>query len=94
MYVRMRRYEWTQSQTHLRVVALPEEYYCPRDERQRQRQPLSLLAASTWRTSWRNGVYRCRSLHGHGFFEAARAHFDNELHRYLQRREHSATTSG
>jgi len=49
-------FEWTQNQTRLRVLALPEEYYCP----------LPANAAPQWQTSgWPFSRHKCRSTHMH-----------------------------
>jgi hypothetical protein len=61
-------FEWTRGATSrsngsaLRVLALPEEYYCPLERRQ---NPDADWQASRWRTSWRRGVYPCAAVHGH-----------------------------
>jgi len=66
-------FEWVLGsgrQTGVRVLALPEETYCPLEGRQR---PAREWRASTWRTSWRRGVYPCASVHGHAFAALARS---------------------
>ena len=61
-------FEWTRgSGRGLRVLPLPEEYYCPLERRQAPQR----LEAAVWRSSWRNGRYRCRSVHGHAYFAAS-----------------------
>ena len=49
----------------LRVIALPEETYCPLERRQKPLLPN--WQQSTWRTSWRRGVYPCAAVHGHAY---------------------------
>ena len=59
-------YQWIEAQPELRVLLLPEEYFCPLVQLPRQRgrraprRPL-------WQTSWRGPGYACRSVHGHGY---------------------------
>ena len=55
----------------LRVLAMPEEVYCPLERRQ---TPRAEWRATTWHTSWRRGVYPCAAVHGHAYLqrEAAR----------------------
>ena len=67
-------YEWTEgAHDDLRVLALPEEYYCPLEQRSKPDRSFMPAvgrssSATSWRTSWRRGVYRCRAVHGHGYF--------------------------
>jgi hypothetical protein len=88
-------YEWVSGSNpglaHLRVTALPEEYYCPLEERS---TPKAALGSSTWRTSWRRGVYRCRAVHGHSYFRAAREHFAAAVRDFQQRRPPAAAHHG
>lgn len=50
----------------LRVLALPEEIYCPLERRQ---TPRSDWRATTWHTSWRRGTYPCAAVHGHTYLQ-------------------------
>jgi hypothetical protein len=56
----------------LRVLALPEETYCPLERRQRPRLPE--WNRTTWHTSWRRGVYPCAAVHGHAYLAHATHH--------------------
>lgn len=64
-------FEWTgagENTSRLRVLALPEETYCPLERWQR---PAARWRAggAVWRTSWRRGVYPCAAVHGHAYSE-------------------------
>ena len=78
------RYEWTESHPQLRVLSLPEEYYCPLEHRQK---PWKDAAGAVWQTSWRNGIYRCRAVHGHRYFGSASVHFDMVVKEHLTQRQ-------
>ena len=58
-------YQWRFESRDLRMLALPEETYCPLEHRQRPDK--AWRRSSTWRTSWRRGVYPCAAVHGHAF---------------------------
>jgi hypothetical protein len=69
-------YEWTRAQTALRVVTLPEEFYCPLVPVETDDDNRS--AKAIWYTAWRKSSecragrcqdYRCRSLHGHDYHD-------------------------
>ena len=81
----------------LRLLQLPEEYYCPlRRGRDRTRQlgpPIvgPVLAPRTWprwSTSW--GRYRCKALHGH--LSAADLKLANLSH--FAHRPHAGASAG
>ena len=56
--------------SRLRLMALPEEAYCPLESHQRPLMPD--WRATAWRTSWRRGVYPCAAVHGHAYARAVR----------------------
>jgi len=64
--------EWITGRYNMRMLALPEEYYCPQVVRNSPQQQY------TWSTSWTNmgklPPYRCKTVHGHGYPE-----FDRRL---------------
>ena len=62
--------EWTAHAEHhqLRVLALPEEWYCPWLPLQRGGD--GQLQEPRWSTSWKSGTYPCASLHGHSYTDA------------------------
>ena len=65
-------FEWTLSQpAGLRVLALPEETYCPLEARQQPKPAWHGPAGVHWSTSWRRGRYRCRAVHGHAYGSTA-----------------------
>ena len=64
-------YEWQENLAgRLRLLILPEDYYCPN-------VPLSAARPPTWNTSWHGwnsrGAYACRAVHGHRQSEVTRA---------------------
>ena len=63
-------FEWTEGSGRegLRVLALPEETYCPLEARQ---TPLRRWRGTAWRTSWRRGAYPCAAVHGHAYARLA-----------------------
>jgi hypothetical protein len=59
--------EWTQRHPHLRVLPLPEEFFCP---------DVQLLnSVAHWKSQYRSmhgwRPYRCKAVHGHGYNESA-----------------------
>ena len=64
-------FEWRYGTgSSLRVLALPEETYCPLERRQQATG--NWARSSAWRTSWRRGVYPCAAVHGHAYAQDAR----------------------
>ena len=62
-------FEWTSARLpQLRVLSLPEEYFCPLHIQQR-----AVGGKHKWRTSWHDGRYDCRALHGHAYADVVRA---------------------
>lgn len=63
-------FEWTQGgSTTLRVLALPEETYCPIESHQPAPQDPH---KAQWLTSWRRGLYPCRAVHSHALAQSLR----------------------
>ncbi len=64
----MIRFEWMSGRQSLRLITLPEEYYCPGLQYVQQN-----VTHAEWRTSWKGtlnverGRYRCKAVHAHGF---------------------------
>ena len=66
-------FEWTsRSHSDIRMLALPEEVYCPLESRQPPKP--EFLRKSRWHTSWRRGTYNCAAVHGHAYVEMLRVH--------------------
>merc|ERR1719487_2302583 len=65
--------EWISGRYNVRMLALPEEYYCPQVVRNVRNSPQQQY---TWSTSWTNmgklPPYRCKTVHGHNYPEFAR----------------------
>ena len=70
-------FEWTRRRTTARVLALPEEVYCPLEARLRPRSPD--WDKSVWWTSWRRGTYPCAAVHGHKYYALVAAQLREEL---------------
>ena len=87
-------FEWVHgpSSQRLRVTALPEEYYCPLEHR--QPPPRNLSHGVVWHTSWRRGIYRCRAVHGHGYFHEAARYFEHEAGAFMARQQQRAQEAG
>lgn len=56
----MLHYEWVSSRHSLRMVTLPEEYYCPKVAYDAHNS-----SSPVWRTSWPRGLYACKAVHSH-----------------------------
>lgn len=61
-------FQWTRGPESrgIRMLALPEETYCPLEARQKPKVG-SWLSSSRWTTSWRRGSYGCAAVHGHAY---------------------------
>ena len=66
--------EYMRNRTALRVLTLPEEFYCPQNQNRRPAAKVGSTSSSAtlppqarpmWETSW--GKLWCKALHGHGF---------------------------
>jgi len=64
----MIRLEWMSGHQSLRILMLPEEYYCPGLQYVQEN-----ATRAEWHTSWKGtlhverGRYRCKAVHAHGF---------------------------
>lgn len=55
--------EWTSNQTSLRVLVLPEEFYCPLASASAQ----GVRQHAQWVTNgWPEAKYQCKATHWHG----------------------------
>ena len=66
----MIRLEWMSGHQSLRIMMLPEEYYCPGLQYVQEN-----ATRAEWQTSWKGtlhverGHYRCKAVHAHRFTE-------------------------
>lgn len=56
----MLHFEWVSSRTELRMVSLPEEYFCPK-----VRYDGHNHSSPVWTNSWPKGHYNCKAVHSH-----------------------------